>query len=53
MLVLAVPTSGFDSIPSVCFDKFDDCPDLHQPIPELVTEVKRTQSGLALEVSKV
>jgi hypothetical protein len=53
MLVLAVATPGFDAIPSVGFDKLDDCPDFHRSIPEFVREATRTLSGLALEVSAV
>jgi len=53
MLVLAVATAGFDSIPPVRFDKLDDCPDFHRSFPELVREATRTQSGLAFDVSAV
>ncbi len=53
MLVLAVATAGFDSIPPVRFDKLDDCPDFRRSFPELVREATRTQSGIAFDVSAV
>ncbi len=53
MLVLSVSTACFDSIPSVRLNKFDDCPDLHRLIPELLQKAVRTQPGLALDLSAV